>query len=167
MRLIDTQGVLIGVLPVAEALKHAVKAGLDLVEISPNASPPVCKILDAKKAKYEMQKRLKENKSKQKVQHLKEIKLKRAIAENDLNIKLKKTREFLQDGDKVKISMWFKGREIAYIHTAKDFFDNILAKLEDIAKIESPPKMEGKQIMMILGPQKIKTSGKDEKKEEE
>jgi len=141
---------MIGVVSINEALNLAVKAGLDLVEIVPNSVPPVCKILDFGKFKYDSKKKVQDSRKKQKVTALKEMKFKLNIGQSDFDVKLRKIKEFLEDGDKVKISLWFKGREIVHSTIGMQLFDRIIAGTSDIAKIESPPKMEGKQIIMVL-----------------
>ena len=141
---------MIGVVSLEEALKSAREVGLDLVEISPNAEPPVCKILDFSRYKYDAKKKLHDAKKKQKKTHLKEMKFKVNIGQGDLDVKLRKIREFLESGDKVKISLWFKGREILHKEKGDELFNKIIANLESIAKIDSEPKMEGKQIIMVV-----------------
>lgn len=125
-------------------------AGLDLVEISPNAEPPVCKILDFSRFKYDAKKKIQEAKKKQKKVALKEMKFKVNIGQGDLDVKIRKIKEFLEDGDKVKLSLWFKGREIVHKDRGKELFDRILESLGTLAKVEFEPKMEGKQIIMII-----------------
>jgi translation initiation factor IF-3 len=143
---------MIGVVSLDEALRQAKDASLDLVEISPNTEPPVCKILDFSRYKYNAKKKLQEAKKKQKKTVLKEMKFKVNIGQGDLDIKLRKIREFLEEGDKVKISLWFKGREIMHREKGEELFEKIIANLESVAKIDSEPKMEGKQVIMIVSP---------------
>lgn len=143
---------MIGVVSLDEALELAKEAGLDLVEISPNAEPPVCKILDFSRYKYDSKKKLQEAKKKQKKTVLKEMKFKVNIGQGDFDVKLRKIREFLEGGDKVKISLWFKGREIIHREKGDELFGRIIANLESIAKIDSEPRMEGKQIIMVVSP---------------
>ncbi|MCA0254954.1 MAG: translation initiation factor IF-3 [Proteobacteria bacterium] len=150
VRLIDSKGQMVGVVPLAKALQMANDAGLDLVEISPNAEPPVCKILDFSRFKYDAKKKIQEAKKKQKKVALKEMKFKVNIGQGDLDVKIRKIKEFLEDGDKVKLSLWFKGREIVHKDKGKELFDRILESLGALAKIEFEPKMEGKQIIMII-----------------
>lgn len=152
MRLIDEHGEMVGIIGTREALEKAEKAGLDLVEISPNAAPPVCKILDFGKFKYESKKKAHDLKKKQKVIVLKEIKFKPNIGQGDFDTKLRKIKGFLEEGDKVKISLWFKGREIVHNEIGMRLFERIIEALGESAKIEFAPKMEGKQIMMIVVP---------------
>lgn len=141
---------MVGVVPLAKALQMANDAGLDLVEISPNAEPPVCKILDFSRFKYDAKKKVQEAKKKQKKVALKEMKFKVNIGQGDLDVKIRKIKEFLEDGDKVKLSLWFKGREIVHKDRGKELFDRILESLGPLAKVEFEPKMEGKQIIMII-----------------
>ncbi|MFK7974375.1 MAG: translation initiation factor IF-3 [Rickettsiaceae bacterium] len=155
VRLVNTDGEMIGVVSYQKAMQMATEAGLDLVEISPNAKPPVCKILDFSRFKYDSKKKQQESKKKQKKTSLKEMKFKVNIGQGDLEVKLNKIKAFLKNGDKVKISLWFKGREIMHKDKGKELFDKILTNLADAAKIESEAKMEGKQIIMILSPNSI------------
>jgi len=152
IRLIDHNGAMIGVVSVAEGLKLAEQAGLDLVEISPTATPPVCKVLDYGKYKYEVQKREHEARRKQKVIQIKEIKLRPTIDKHDLEIKMKHTREFLEEGDKVRITLRFRGREMDHTNLGFQVIERVQEALKDCAKIEQFPKMEGKQIVMTVGP---------------
>ena len=145
-----------GIVSLREALRMADEAGLDLVEISPNAEPPVCKILDLGKFKYEMQKKKAEAKKKQKVIEIKEIKVSVSIGEHDYDVKIKAANKFLEDGNKVKITLKFKGREIAYQDKAMALMDKIIADLELLAKVEQAPKLEGRQIGMMLAPKSAK-----------
>lgn len=143
---------MIGVVTLDEALRQSKELGLDLVEISPNAEPPVCKILDFSRYKYDAKKKLQEAKKKQKRTVLKEMKFKVNIGQGDFDVKLRKIREFLEGGDKVKISLWFKGREIIHRDKGNELFAQIIENLESVAKIDSEPKMEGKQIIMVVTP---------------
>lgn len=141
---------MIGVVSIEDAMKQASDQGLDLVEISPNAEPPVCKILDFSRYKYDSKKRQQEAKKKQKKVSLKEMKFKVNIGQGDFDVKINKIRKFLESGDKVKISLWFKGREIVHRDKGHELFQKVLESLGEVAKIDSEPKMEGKQIIMIL-----------------
>nr|WP_253310123.1 translation initiation factor IF-3 [Rickettsia endosymbiont of Ceutorhynchus assimilis] len=152
VRLVGENGEMHGIVGIREAMEQAEKAGLDLVEISPNAEPPVCKILDFGRFKYESKKRLHEARKKQKIIVLKEMKFKPNISQGDFDVKVRKIKEFLKDGDKVKISLWFKGREIIHNELGKKLFERIEIELEGLAKIDQPAKMEGKQIIMIVSP---------------
>jgi len=152
IRLVGEDGEMKGVVTVAEALVMAEAAGLDLVEISPNSTPPVCKILNYGKYRYEVQKKAKEARKKQKVVVTKEIKLRPTIDTNDYNVKLRNVRRFIEDGDKVRVVLKYRGREIAH----QEFGMKVLSQMEqdtaDIAKIELAPRLEGKQVLMILVP---------------
>lgn len=151
IRLIDENGEMIGVIKLDKALEKAKAAGLDLVEVSPNAQPPVCKILDYGKYKYQEQKRKAEAKKKQKTVELKEIKLRPGIEDHDFNTKMRAVRKFLNAGDKVKISMRFRGREVVHQDIAMRVFDRVQEEFDEtIAKVDQPPKMEGRQMIMLL-----------------
>ncbi len=141
---------MMGVVSLADALRKAQSAGLDLVEISPNAKPPVCKILDFSRYKYDAKKRLQEAKKKQKKTALKEMKFKVNIGQGDFDVKVNKIKKFLENGDKVKVTLWFKGREIVHKDKGKEIFDRILENIGELAKLDVEPKMEGKQVMMVL-----------------
>lgn len=152
IRLIDQNGTMIGVVPVAEGLRLAEQAGLDLVEISPGAEPPVCKILDLGKFRYEAQKKAHEARKKQKVIQIKEIQLRPTIDKHDLEIKIKRTIGFLEEGDRVRISLRFRGREMDHTDLGFQVINRVQEALKDIGKVDHPPKMEGKQIVMTVGP---------------
>ncbi len=152
IRLIDAEGEQVGVVSRADALDRAFAAGLDLVEISPNAEPPVCKILDYGKFKYEVQKKKAEAKKKQKVIEIKEIKVRPNIDDNDYNIKMRSVRRFLEDGDKVKVTLRFRGRELAHLELGAKVLDRIRDEVADLAKVEQFPKMEGRQMIMVIAP---------------
>jgi len=152
IRLIDHNGNMIGVVSVAEGIRMAELVGLDLVEISPAANPPVCKILDFGKYRYEAQKKAHEARRKQKVIQIKEIKLRPVIDKHDLEIKMRHVLEFLEEGDKVRISMRFKGREMDHINVGEQVLARVQETLKDHCKIEQYPKREGKQIIMMVGP---------------
>jgi len=152
VRLVDHNGNMVGVVATAEALRMAEAVGLDLVEVSPAAAPPVCKILDYGKYKYEVQKKAHEARRKQKVIQVKEIKLRPTIDKHDLAIKMRHVLEFLEEGDKVRISMRFRGREMDHIEIGHQVLNKVQEQLKDAAKIEQPAKMEGKQIIMLVGP---------------
>lgn len=154
VRLVDEDGNMVGVVPTREALLRAEDAGLDLVEISPNADPPVCKILDFGKFKYEAQKRANVARKKQRVIEVKEIKMRPGIDDNDYNIKMKKVHTFLTEGDKVKVTMRFRGREMAHQNIAMDILDRVRDEVKELAKIEQFPKMEGRQMVMVMAPLK-------------
>lgn len=150
VRLIGADGEMIGIVTLMEALSIAKKVDLDLVEISPNAEPPVCKVLDFSRYKYDIKKKQQEGKKKQKKIALKEMKFKVNIGPGDFDVKIAKIRQFLEDDNKVKVSLWFKGREIVHKDKGMEVFDRILQSLSDLAKVDSEPKMEGKQIVMML-----------------
>lgn len=154
MRVIGPDGKHLGIMKVKDALKLAYDAGLDLVEVDPNANPPVCKILDYGKFKYEEQKKQKEAKKKQQGE-VREITMGPRISDHDLDVKLKKVREFLASGDKVRIKIMFKGREMAHPEWGDELYNKIVAKLEDVAVVEVPPKMEGKNLSFLLKANKI------------
>lgn len=151
VRLVDENGEMMGVVSLKEALAKAHEAGLDLVEISPNADPPVCKILDFNRFKYEAKKRLNDAKRKQVKIALKEMKFKVNIGAADFDVKVNKIRKFIEEGDKVKVSLSFKGREIVHKDKGLEVFSRIIDGVNDIAKVDQEPKMEGKQIIMMLG----------------
>lgn len=152
--MIDAEGEMRGVMTVREALALAEEAGLDLVEISPGAEPPVCKVLDFGKYKFEMQKKAAEARKKQKVVELKEVKLRPGIDDHDFDIKMKNARSFLEDGDKVKITMRFRGREMAHQDIAQSVLKRVRENLDALGKVVSEPSFEGRQIVMILAPVK-------------
>lgn len=143
---------MVGVVTRNEALNLAQQAGLDLVEISPNAEPPVCKILDYGKYKYELQKKKAEAKKKQKIVEVKEIQLRPGIDENDLQVKCRAIRRFIDEGDKVKITMRFRGREVAHHEIGMEVLVRVKQLFEEIVKIEQHPRLEGKQMIMVFAP---------------
>ena len=143
---------MVGVVPVREALLMAEDAGLDLVEISPNASPPVCKILDFGKFKYELQKKENEARKKQKVIEVKEIKLRPGIDEHDYQVKMRSVHRFLEEGDKVKVTMRFRGREMVHQELGMKVLDRVRAELDAMAKVEQWPRLEGRQMIMVMAP---------------
>jgi translation initiation factor IF-3 len=152
VRVIDEEGQDIGVLPLQDALRKAEAVGLDLVEVAPQARPPVCKFLNYGKFRYEQQKKKAEAKKKQKVVELKEIKMRPHIEDNDFQVKLRKAKEFLEEGDKVKFTVRFRGREIQRQDFAVAVLNRFKEELKDLATIESESKMEGRQMSMIIGP---------------
>ena len=152
VRLIDQDGEMQGVLTAREAVQRAYSVGLDLVEISPNAEPPVCKILDFGKFKYEQQKKKNEARKKQKVIEIKEIKVRPNIDENDYQVKMRAMKSFIEEGDKVKVTLRFRGREMAHQHLGMELLRRIQSGTETYAKLEQYPKMEGRQMMMVLAP---------------
>lgn len=154
VRLVDENGEMIGVLSQSDALERALKAGLDLVEISPNADPPVCKILDYGKYKFEEQKRRAEIRKKQKIIEIKEIQLRPGIDKHDFDVKMRSARKFIEEGDKLKVTLRFRGRELSHQELGMDVLNRVKDTLQDIAKVEQHPKMEGKRVIMVMGPAK-------------
>jgi len=152
IRLIDHDGTMVGVVSPLEGMRLANNAGLDLVEISPTAVPPVCKVMDFGKFKYELQKKEHEAKKKQKVIELKEVKIRPTIASGDYQIKLRSAIRFIKDGNKVKVSLMFRGREITHNEIGFAVMARFHTDISDVAKVEVAPKMEGKQIYMMLAP---------------
>ena len=152
IRLIDSKGGMLGVVSSREGQRLAEQAGLDLVEISPNAEPPVCKIMDYGKYKYEAQKKAAEQRKKQKVIVVKEIKLRPTIDRHDLDVKLRAVHGFIEDGDKVKFTLKFRGREIAHQEFGMKVLETIRTELGDTVKIEVHPRMEGRQMIMMVAP---------------
>ncbi len=152
MRLIDEVGGQVGVVATSEALRMAREKGLDLMEVSPNAQPPVCKICDYGKFKYEKKKKEHVAKKKQTVIKVKEVQLRPQTDDHDLDYKCKNIRQFLEDGDKAKITVMFRGREIAYSDRGFKMLRQIAEDVKDIAMIESHPKLEGKKLIMVLAP---------------
>lgn len=150
IRLIGEQGQQLGILSSQEALKMAEEAGLDLVKIAPKAKPPVCKIIDYGKYKYELIRKAKEAKKKQKSVELKEIRLSPNIEANDLNTKRNSARKFLEKGNKVKVTLRFRGREMAHMQQSRYLLDDFAKAMEDIAIIEKRPKTEGRTIFIVL-----------------
>ena len=156
VRVISLDGEALGILPIADALARAAESGLDLVEVAPNADPPVCRIMDYGKFKYEKSKKAKEAKKKQHVMHLKEIKLHPKTDEHDFNFKMKHAREFLIKGDRVKATVVFRGREITHLDFGREMLNKINAGLADLSTIELSAKMEGKNMISIYVPDKVK-----------
>lgn len=156
VRLIDQDGNQRGILPITEALEIAKEAGLDLIEVSPKANPPVCKILDYGKYKYDQEKREKEARKKQKLVKMKEIRMQPKIEEHDLQFKAKHIREFLDEGNKVKVTIRFKGRELAHTELGRVVLDNLLDLLDDSFSVDKKPSMEGRFMSMILSPKSKK-----------
>ncbi len=151
--MIDDKGEKRGVLPIDEALDLAADAGLDLVEVAPNSNPPVCKILDYGKFKYQAQKKAAEARKKQKTVDVKEIKMRPTIDTHDYEVKMRALRKFLGKGDKVKVTIRFRGRELAHTNLGRELLERVRGELgEDEVKVELMPKMEGRQMVMILAP---------------
>lgn len=150
IRLIGEDGEQLGIMSAKDALKLAKEAELDLVKIAPTAKPPVCKIIDYGKYRYELARKEKEAKKKQKTVETKEVRLSPNIETNDLNTKINMARKFLVKGDKVKVTLRFRGREMAHMNSSKHILDDFAEQLSDVATIEKPAKLEGKSIMMVL-----------------
>lgn len=152
--MIDAEGAQVGVVSRQKALEMAQNSGLDLVEVSPAAKPPVCKVMDFGKYKFQQSKKTALAKKKQKQVHLKEIKFRPVTEEADYQVKLRKIIEFLEEGDKVKVTMRFRGREIAHQEIGEVFMARLQQDVAEVAAIEQAPRFEGKQIVMMLGPKK-------------
>lgn len=152
IQLIDAEGQNRGPTPTQEALAMAEEAGLDLVEIVPTANPPVCKILDLGKLKYEGQKKAAEQRKRQKIIEVKEIKMRPNIDDHDYETKMKAVRRFFEDGDKVKLTLRFRGREMAHQDLGMQLLNRVRDETAEIAKVEAEPKLEGRQMMMVLAP---------------
>ncbi|MGE3065066.1 MAG: translation initiation factor IF-3 [Hyphomicrobiaceae bacterium] len=152
VRLIDETGQNIGVVSRADAITRATEAGLDLVEVSPDAVPPVCKILDFGKYKYQEQKKAAEARKNQKVVEIKEIKMRPNIDDHDYDVKMRSIRRFFEEGDKVKVTLRFRGREMAHTQLGVELLKRVKADTEVIAKVESEPRFEGRQMIMVLSP---------------
>ena len=152
VRLIDHEGEMMGVMTARDAMLRAFAVGLDLVEISPNADPPVCKILDYGKFKYEQQKKRNEAKKKQKVIEIKEIKVRPNIDENDYQVKMRAMKSFIEEGDKVKVTLRFRGREMAHQDIGVRVLERIRAEMDVTTKVEQMPRLENRQMVMVLSP---------------
>ena len=152
VRCIDPDGGQLGVLDTRDAINKAEDFGLDLVEVQPNVDPPVCKILDYGKYKYEAQKRANETRKKQKIIEVKEIKLRPNIDEHDYQVKMRAVNKFLGSGDKVKVTLRFRGREMAHQELGAIVLKRVRDETEEVAKVESHPKMEGRQMIMVIAP---------------
>ncbi|MDX9700123.1 MAG: translation initiation factor IF-3 [Rhodocyclaceae bacterium] len=154
VRLVGEEGEQLGIVSLSAAMNIAEEAGLDLVEIAPLAQPPVCKVMDYGKFKYQEQKKAHEARLKQKQVQVKEVKLRPGTDENDYQIKLRNLRRFLGEGDKAKVTLRFRGREMAHQEIGMRQLERIKADVEDIAVVEQMPKMEGRQMVMVIGPRK-------------
>ena len=152
VQVIGSEGGNLGAMPINKAIEMAKQEGLDLIEISPNTNPPVCKIMDMGKYKYDLQKKANLAKKKQKIVSLKEIKLRPGTEAHDYNFKIKNAKKFIIKGDKVKFTVKFKGREMQHTELGKNLMDRIIEETKDIAKIETKPKFEGRQMVMIIQP---------------
>ena len=152
VQVIGSEGNNLGVMQLKQAIQMAKDEGLDLIEISPNANPPVCKIMDMGKYKYDLQKKANQAKKKQKIVSLKEIKLRPGTEIHDYNFKIKNAKKFISKGNKVKFTVKFKGREMQHTDLGKDLMNKIIDETKDVAKVESKPKFEGRQMVMIIQP---------------
>ena len=152
VQVIGSEGNNLGVMQLKQAIQMAKDEGLDLIEISPNTNPPVCKIMDMGKYKYDLQKKANQAKKKQKIVSLKEIKLRPGTEIHDYNFKIKNAKKFISKGDKVKFTVKFKGREMQHIELGKDLMKRIIDDTKDIGKVETHPKFEGRQMIMIIQP---------------
>jgi translation initiation factor IF-3 len=150
IRVIDDEGKQLGVIETADALALANHKGLDLVEIAPEQRPPVCRIMDYGKYKYEMKKKEQESRRKQHHIQIKEVRVRPKIAEHDIQVKVRRAREFLEDGDKVQLNCLFRGREMAHREVGEQVLKNVFALLQDVARVEVPPRMDGRRMVMLL-----------------
>jgi len=157
VRLIDEKGAQVGVVPTREALNMARERGLDLMEVAPQARPPVCKITDYGKFKYEKKKKDQHAKKKQSVIKIKEIQLRPGTEKHDLEYKFKNVKGFLGDGDKVKITMFFRGREVMHPDIGKKIMQQLIEETKEMALIEQDPKLDGRRMIMVLAPQPVKS----------
>ena len=152
VQVIGSEGTNLGTMPLNKAIELAKQEDLDLIEISPNTNPPVCKIMDMGKYKYDLQKKANQAKKKQKTVSLKEIKLRPGTETHDYNFKIKNAKKFITKGDKVKFTVRFKGREMQHVDLGKKLMDRIIEDVKDIGKVETSPKFEGKQMIMVIQP---------------
>ncbi len=152
VRVIDTDGSQLGIMPTSRALNIAAERKLDLVNIAPSAKPPVCKILDYGKYRYELQKKEKESRKRQKTIQIKEIRLRAFIEEHDLQVKVRNAIKFLKDGDKVKVSLRFRGRERGYVGTGQQVMEKFAQETSEVGVMEKKPKLEGNSMTMVLAP---------------
>jgi translation initiation factor IF-3 len=152
VRVIDPEGKQLGVLPVSEALRLAFNYELDLVEVSPKSEPPVCRIMDYGKFKYQQSKKAHDAKKKQAVVHIKEVKLRPKTGEHDFQFKLRNIERFLQEGDKIKVTVVFKGREISHPDLGRNMLARVIEAVKELGKVEQPPKFEGRNFITILTP---------------
>ena len=152
VRVIDDEGENLGVMYTREAVEQAQDKGLNLVEVSPNADPPVCKFLDVGKYRYEAQKKANAARKTQKTQDIKEVKMRPNIDTHDYDVKMKNVNKFIDQGDKVKVTLRFRGREMAHQHRGMDLLKRVQEDVEEIAKVEAFPRLEGRQMLMVLAP---------------
>ncbi|HKM40175.1 MAG TPA: translation initiation factor IF-3 [bacterium] len=160
IRLVDDTGQQLGIMPTREALRLAGEKGLDLVNVAPEARPPVCRIMNFGRYKYEQSKREKEARKKQKVITVKEIRLRPAIDEHDYKVKLRSARRFLKNGDKVKVTVRFRGRQLVHADTGKELLTRMAEEIKDLGVVERVPRLEGMQMVMILSPRPEERGGK-------
>ena len=158
VRVIDDEGKQLGILSLEEALEAAAERGLDLVEVAPNAAPPVCRIMDLGKYKYQQKKKAQAAKKKQHVIQVKEVRMRPKIDEHDYNVKLKHLKKFLEDGNKAKVNVRFRGRELAFASAGREVLSRIMQDLSDIAVVEKLPDMEGRNMIMVLAPKSLSKS---------
>ena len=154
VRVVDPQGEQIGILPIERALEIAEEQGLDLVEVAPLARPPVCRIMDYGKFRYEEQRKAREARKKQHQVQLKEVKMRPGIEDHDFDFKLRHARRFLEEGNKVKITMMFRGRQMAHPELGREVLDRVVTEVADVGKVESNPTMEARSMTMVLAPLK-------------
>jgi translation initiation factor IF-3 len=152
VRVIDDEGENLGVMFTREAMEQAQDKGLNLVEVSPNADPPVCKFLDVGKYRYEAQKKANAARKTQKTQDIKEVKMRPNIDTHDYDVKMRNVNKFIENGDKVKVTLRFRGREMAHQHLGMDLLKRVQEDVEEIAKVEAFPRLEGRQMLMVLAP---------------
>jgi translation initiation factor IF-3 len=152
VRLVDQDGAVLGITPTYKAIEKAKLAGMDLVEVSPNVTPPVCKMMDFGKYRYDTKKKMQQSKKKQKTAETKEIRLRPTIGAHDLQIKITQIHKFLTSKEKVRLSLRFKGREITHHELGLNIVNNVINSVSDVSAVESPPKIEGKQILCLLVP---------------
>ena len=152
VRVIDDEGENLGVMYTREAIEQAAESGLDLVEVSPNADPPVCKFLDVGKFRYEAQKKANAARKSQKTQDIKEIKMRPNIDDHDYDVKMRNVHRFIEDGDKVKVTLRFRGRELSHQQLGMNLLRRVQEDTAEVAKVESYPRMEGRQMLMVLAP---------------
>ena len=152
VRLIDSTGEQLGIVSIEDALRKAADAGMDLVEVAPNSDPPVCRIMDYGKYKYQQAKKAQEAKKKQSQTQVKEIKMRPKIADHDFSFKMKKILSFLEDKDRVKVTVQFRGREIAYAESGRELLRRVAEEAKEVGQVEGTPKLEGRFMIMILAP---------------
>jgi translation initiation factor IF-3 len=157
IRLIDAEGGQVGIVSLDDARSRALESGLDLVEVAPDARPPVCRLMDYGKFKYEEARRAREARKKQHTMHVKEVKYRPGIEEHDYEFKTRHVRRFLEDGDKVKVTMMFRGRQLSHPEIGLDVLERVLGDVEDVGKIESQPVREGRTMTMVLAPLNTKS----------